>query len=84
MVLSYFLLLHQFGIRTIIHHPGAKNGSGKRTVNFLGIGIFQFAIQDELVALGAQEDGGFLAQENKGKDIAVLRLPLAISVLGLG
>lgn len=41
-------------------------------VNLLSIDVLKLSVEDEVVALGAQADGGLLAQEDKGEDIAVL------------
>lgn len=37
----------------------------------------ELAIEDKLVALGTNVDGGFPAEENESEDIAVLELQLA-------
>lgn len=50
----------------------AKNGGGEWRVDLLGANIAQFSVQNEVVALGTQVDSGFLAKEDKGKDIAIL------------
>lgn len=37
---THLLLLHQFGIGTIVHDAGAKDRGGEWAVDFLGIGVF--------------------------------------------
>lgn len=70
---AHLLLLHQLRIRAVIHHTGTKHWSRKGTVDFLGIDILQLPIQDEFVALQTQADCQFPAQQNKSKDIPVLK-----------
>lgn len=50
----------------------SKDGSSQRRVNLLGAHITQLAVQDELIALGAQVHGGLLAEEDEGENVAVL------------
>lgn len=69
---TYLLLLHQFGIGTVVHDVLAKNRRGKRRIHLLRIHILQFAIQDELIAFGSQAYRGFLAQQDKSKHVSVL------------
>lgn len=76
-VSAHLLLFHQLGVGTIIHNPSTENRCREGTVYFLGIGILQLAIEDKFIAFGAQEHRCFFAQENEGKDIAVLRTQLA-------
>lgn len=68
----YLLLFHQLRIRTIVDNILAKNGRGKGAVNFLGVDMAELAIEDELVALGANIDGSFLAEQDEGEDVAIL------------
>jgi hypothetical protein len=49
-----------------------EDGGGKRRVHLFGVHITKLAIEDKLVALGAQVDGGLLAQEDESEDIAIL------------
>jgi hypothetical protein len=69
---TYLLLLHQFGIGTVVHDVLAENRRGKRRIHLLGIHILQFAIQDELIAFCSQAYCGFLAQQDKRKHVSVL------------
>jgi hypothetical protein len=70
--LSYLLLLHELGVGAIVDHILAEHGGGERVVDLLGVDILQLAVENEVVALGSQTDGGLLAQKDKGEDIAVL------------
>lgn len=49
-----------------------KDGSCKGRIHFLRANVAKLAVEDEIVAFGAQVDGGFLAEEDEGKDIAIL------------
>lgn len=66
------LLLHELAVGAVIDDIPAKDRRGQDTVDLLGIDILGLAIQDELVALGADIDGGLLAEENEGENIAKL------------
>lgn len=70
---AYLFLLHEFGIGTIIHHMATKHRRCKWRVNFFGADILEFAVQNKLVSLGTQTHSRLLAEENKGKYIAVLQ-----------
>lgn len=74
---AHLLLFHQLGVGTIIHDASTENRCREWTVDFLGIGILQLAIEDKLIAFGAQKHCRFFPQENEGKDIAVLGTQLA-------
>jgi len=50
----------------------AKDGGGQDGVDVLSADVANLAIEDELVAVGADTDGGLAAEEDKGEDIAVL------------
>lgn len=56
------LLLHELRVRAIIDNILAEDGGGKDRVDFLGANITNLAVQDELVALGSDVDGRFLAE----------------------
>lgn len=49
-----------------------KHRRGQRGIHLLRADIAQFAVENEIIPLGAQIDGGFLAEEDEGEDIAVL------------
>lgn len=66
-------MLHQLRVGTVVDNISAKDGRGQRTVDFFGIDVLQLAIEDEVVAFGAQADSGLLAEKDEGEDIAVLR-----------
>ena len=68
----YLLLLHQFGIGTVVHDILAEYRRRKRRVHLLRIHILQFAVQDELIALCSQAYRSFLAQQDKRKHVSVL------------
>jgi hypothetical protein len=58
----YLLLFHQLRIRAVVDNILAKDGGGKGTVDLLGVNMAELAIEDELVALCANIDCGFLAE----------------------
>lgn len=66
------LLLHKLGIGTIVDYVATKNRGCEGGVDFFGIDITKLAIEDELVALGAQVNCGLLAQENESEYVTVL------------
>ena len=66
------LLLHELSVRAIVYDVLAKDRGSQDGVNILSADILQLAVQDELVALGADVDGCLLAQENECEDFAVL------------
>lgn len=72
MYLTYPLLLHEFGIGTVVDHILSEYRPGQFVVDLLRIDVLLLAVQDELVALRTNVDGGLLAEENEGENIAVL------------
>ena len=68
----YLLLLHELGVGAVVDDILAEDGGGERVVDLLSVDILQLAVEDKVVALGSQADGGLLAQQDKGEDIAVL------------
>lgn len=71
-ILDEFLLLDELGIGTIVDHIRPEHWSGQGAVHLLRVHVFQLAIENELVALHAQVDGGVASQKHKGEDVAVL------------
>lgn len=69
---AYLLLLHELGVGAVVDDILAEHRGGERVVDLLSVDVLQLAIEDEVVALGAQADGGLLAEKNEGEDIAVL------------
>ena len=69
---SHLLLLHELRVWTIVDDICAKDWCRQRTVDLLSVDILQLAVQDEIVALGAQADSGLLAQEDESEDISIL------------
>jgi hypothetical protein len=69
---AHLLLLHELGVRAVVNDILAKDRCGKRVVDFLGVDVLQLAIENEVIAFGAQADGGLLAQQNESEDITVL------------
>lgn len=78
--LIHLLLLHQFGIRTVIYNAGTKDRGSEGAVDFLGIGIFQLSVEDEFVALSAKKDGSLSTQKHECEDVAILGISLAILI----
>lgn len=72
MFLAYLLLLHQLRIGTIVDDILAEYRCGERAVDLFRIHILELSVEDEVVSSGANSDSGFLSEEDKGEDIAVL------------
>jgi hypothetical protein len=66
------LLLHELGIGAIVDNVLAKDGSGQNRVDVLGVDVLELSVQNKVVALSADVDGGLLAEQDKGVDVAVL------------
>ena len=73
-IIRYLLLLHQLGVWAIVHDVLAKDGRSQWRVDLLGIDVLDLSIQDKVVARRVQTHGHLAAEENKGKDIAILLL----------
>lgn len=71
-VFHELLLLHELGVGAVVYDVGAEDGDRERAVDLLCVDVFELAVQDEFVALDAEVDGCFLAEEDEGEDIAVL------------
>jgi hypothetical protein len=71
-VVSHLLLFHELGVGAIIDDILAEDRSGENGVDFLGTHILELAVEDEVVSGRANSDSGFLSEEDKGEDIAVL------------
>lgn len=69
---TYLLLLHELGVGAVVDNIASKNGSGQNSVDILSIHILELAVEDEVIALGAESDRGLLAEENEGEDVAKL------------
>ena len=65
-------LFHKLGVGTIVDHIRPENRSRQWTIDLFRINVLYFAIENKLVPLSPEVDGGFLAQQDEGKDIAVL------------
>lgn len=50
----------------------SEHRSRQRRVNLFSTNILEFSIQNEIVTLSTEVDGGLLAQKNKCKNISVL------------
>ena len=46
------LLLHELGVGAIIHDVTTEDGGSEGGVDFFGVDIAKFAIEDELISLG--------------------------------
>lgn len=71
------LLLHKLGVGAIVDDILAENRGSKDGVNLFGVDIANLAVQDEIVALGADVDGGLLSEEDEGEAVAILLLSSA-------
>lgn len=72
---AYLLLLHELRVGTVVNHILSKDRGGQDCVDFLGIDVFKLAVQDEIIARGSNIYRCLLAEENEGKDIAILKRP---------
>lgn len=70
--ISHLLLLHELGVGAVIDNILAKDGSGEDGVNLLSRDVLEFSVENKVVSGGAHGNGGFLAEEDKGEDIAEL------------
>ena len=66
------LLLHELRVGAVIDNIPTKDRSGENSVDLLGVDVAKLAVEDKLVALGSHVDGGLLAEQDEGKDVAVL------------
>jgi hypothetical protein len=68
----HLLLLHQLGIRAVIHHTLPEHGRSERSVNFLCIDVLVFCVQDEIVAFCSQAYCGLLPKQYESEDVSIL------------
>jgi hypothetical protein len=68
----HLLLLHELRVRAVVDDILAENGRGEHRVDFLGVDVADLAVQDKVVAPGADVDGRLLAEEDEGEALAVL------------
>lgn len=68
----YLLLLHELGVGAVVDDVASKDRSGQDGVDLLGVHILELAVENEVVALGADGDGGSLAKEDESEDITIL------------
>lgn len=71
-IVSYLLLLHQLGIRTIINNILPKNRRSQGGINLLGVHILQLPVQNKIIPLGPQTHRRLLAQQYESKNIPIL------------
>lgn len=57
----YLLLLHKFGIWTVVDNVRSEDGGCKLAVDFLGVDVLQLSIENELISFNAEIYGCFLA-----------------------
>lgn len=57
----YLLLLHKFGVGTVVDDIRSEDGRCKLAVDFFGVDVLQFSIEDELIAFNTKIYGCFLA-----------------------
>lgn len=70
---AHLLLLHQLGVRAVVNHVPAEHGSSEDGVDLLGVDVLELAVQDKVVARGAEADRRLFAQENECEDVAILQ-----------
>jgi hypothetical protein len=71
-VISHLLLLHELGVGAVVDNILAEDGSGENGVNLLSADVLELSVENKVVSGGAHSNGGFLAEEDKGEDIAEL------------
>ena len=69
---THLLLLHKLRVGAVVDNILAKHGGGEDGVNLLGVDVADLAVQDKVVALGADIARGLLAEEDKGEAVAIL------------
>lgn len=57
----YLLLLHEFGVGTVVDNIRSEDGCCKLAVDFFGVDVLQLSIEDKLIAFNAEVDSCFLA-----------------------
>lgn len=72
MCSSYLLLLHELGVRAVIYDVPTEDWRRKRGIDFFGTDILELAVQDEVIAFGAQVNRGLFAEKDEGEDVAIL------------
>jgi hypothetical protein len=65
------LLVHQSLIRTVIDDTSAEYRCRELAVDFLGIQVGVFAIENEIIAFSTKEHGCGFSKKNKGKTISI-------------
>lgn len=68
----YLLLLHELGVGAVVYNIRPEDGRGQFAIDLFGIDVFQFSVENELIAIRSEIDGSLLAQENKSEDVTVL------------
>jgi len=71
-IVSYLLLLHELGVGAIVDDILAKDRSGEDGVDLLSADVLELSVENEVVSGRAKSNSGFLSEEDKGEDIAVL------------
>ena len=69
---TYLLLFHELRIGAIVDDITSEHGSGQRSIDLLGVDVLELAVQNEIIARGADRDGGLLAEKNEGEDVTKL------------
>lgn len=75
------LLLHEFRVGTVVDNIGSEDGGCELPVDFFGVDILQFSIENELVALDTKVNSCLLAEKDEGENIAVLEEFVSLRVL---
>lgn len=70
---SYLLLLHQLSVGAVVDDVATKDGGSQDSINFFGVDVLELAVENKVVSSGANGDGGPLAKQNKGENIAKLQ-----------
>lgn len=71
---THLLLLHQLGVGAVIDDISSEDGSGQDTVNLLGVDILELAVENKVVSSRAHSHGRLLAEQDKGKHVAILSI----------
>lgn len=73
-------MLHQLAVWAVVDNIFSENRCSQGTIYLFSVDILGLAIQDKLVALGADVDGCLFAKEDESEDIAKLRDSVLMSV----
>ena len=69
---THLLLFHELCVRAVVDNILSEDRRGQDGVDVLGRDVLELAVQDEVITIGSNIDGGLPAEENEGEDVAIL------------